>query len=119
MPLQKSDEGHVQPGDLLEMVIQLRKMMGDLDTKGYLVETSFERYGLEVEAAAVAARPAILKAANTLQALLEALEHTPEYRRQKDVHDSPRSARTTQARSVSQVPHRLERGATRRLPSDE
>lgn len=83
MPTPKSTDGHVQPGDLVDLASRLRRFMSELETNAFLIEGSFERIGPDVEAAAAVARPVVQNAANRLFNLLEQIEKTPEYRRQK------------------------------------
>ena len=81
MPILKPDDVHVQPGDVPDLINQLRKLAADFDSHAFLVSGSFVHFGGEVETAAAAARPAVQTAANKLYSLLEALEKTGEYRR--------------------------------------
>lgn len=69
-------------GDLVALVARLRRFASDRDSEAYLIEGSFERFGADVEAQAVAARSAVQGAADAVFQLVLALERTPDYKRQ-------------------------------------
>lgn len=81
MPTTKTSDG-VQPGDLPDLIGRLRRWSSDRDSDAYLIEGSFEPYGLEVEALAARARPLVQAAADAVFQLVLALEKTPDYKRQ-------------------------------------
>ena len=70
------------PGDLVDLVSRLRAWGSDRDTDAYLIERSFEPYGLEIEAAAARARPLVQDAANAVFQLVTLIEKTSEYKKQ-------------------------------------
>lgn len=81
MPTLRPEEHVLQPGDLKDVVIQLRSLMQGLNSCAYLTEVSFEALGGSVEEARAEASPKLQGAGNAVFALLERLEKTPEYKR--------------------------------------
>lgn len=83
MPVPGPADLYLPPEDLVDLVRRLRKFASDFDIHSYLISRSFERFGLEAESAATAARTTTQNAANSLFRLLEVLEKTPDYKRQR------------------------------------
>lgn len=81
----------VQPGDLIEVVKQLRRYMATADTTGHLLYASFANIDPEIQEHAERARRHVESTANRLYALLQAIEKSPTYlaiRKEKYTGDS-------------------------------
>lgn len=67
--------------DLVDLDRKLRGLMASFDEVGYLLESNFAGVSRVLESEAVLARPAVRRAADTIERLLRVLEKTPEYKR--------------------------------------
>lgn len=67
----------IQPGDLLEVVRQIRRYMATADTTSHLLYASFAEIGPDVQEHAEKARRHVEQTANRLYQLLSAIEKNP------------------------------------------
>lgn len=69
-----------EPGDLVALVARLRNWAAERDTDRFLLDGSFEAYGLDVERAVAAARPLVQGAATAVFQVAALLQKSAAYK---------------------------------------
>lgn len=69
-----------EPGDVLALVQQFRRMLSEYEHADPVLKSSFSTFGARVQTAAVVAQPHLHRAATALAELVVALEASAAYR---------------------------------------
>lgn len=87
----------LQPGDALDVVIKLRKLLSMIDTTSYTLYASFEDLGSEdLDIEASKARHTLELAASRMNSLLTTIEKTPAYTKMRKETLARRRDRSSQ-----------------------